>query len=88
MIDVATETMLTLTEAARQLGKSRETVRLWMKQQLLESVKLNGRWHTSAEALRRFAELPGEEELPVSPARLREEDRRALETLRALGVAN
>lgn len=57
-IDVTAETILTLPQAARRLGKHRDTLRNWITHGRggvrLEAVTLPGGLHTSTEALARF----------------------------------
>jgi hypothetical protein len=67
MIDLSTETPISLTEAARSLPPGRRsrpvhvsTVLRWILQGVhgirLEGARVGGRWLTSREALQRFAE--------------------------------
>ena len=65
LIDLATETLIPLVEAARQLPRRRagrathvSTLHRWRSRGLrgarLEAVRIGGIWHTSSEALHRF----------------------------------
>jgi len=54
MIDAASENIVTLTEAGRRLGKTRETVAAYVRAGKLDGATLDGRVHTSLEALARF----------------------------------
>lgn len=60
MIDIATETIITLEDAAKRLVVSRFTVSRWVTNGSrgikLEAIRVGGRWRTSVEALQRFAE--------------------------------
>jgi hypothetical protein len=67
MIDLHTETVLSLSQAAKRLPPGRSgkpthpaTLTRWIMTGVrgvkLEAAKLGGRWVTSAEALQRFAE--------------------------------
>jgi predicted site-specific integrase-resolvase len=85
-IDPAKETLLTLAEACRRLGKCDDTVRGYIRKGVLEAVVLCGRLHTSEEAIRRAAR-PYEPEAAVAGARTQTaSQRRAREKLRAMGV--
>lgn len=61
MIDISTEHLLTMTEAARLLPGRPSTCTLWrwrtrgVDGRVLESVTVGGRTYTSREALQRFA---------------------------------
>lgn len=60
-MSVLTETTLTLTEAARRLGKTYATVKRWIDRPganglPLEAKKIGGTCYTSLEALDRYSE--------------------------------
>jgi hypothetical protein len=60
MIDLATETLLTLEEAGRRLLVTTSTIHRWIthgsKGIRLEAGKVGSRWRTSEEALQRFSD--------------------------------
>ena len=60
MIDLATETLLTLEDAAERLLVSNCPVTRWVtrgsKGAKLEALRVGGLWRTSVEALQRFAD--------------------------------
>jgi hypothetical protein len=63
MIDIATETLITLRQAADREPPSRGGARvhfatIWRRitSRKLEGIRLGGRWLTSVEALQRYAE--------------------------------
>jgi hypothetical protein len=85
MIDAATESIITLSEAARRLGKTRATVASYVRAGKLDAVNLDGRPHTSLEALRRFAS-PIMPECRRTIAQTRAAHRRAVEELTAAGI--
>ncbi|MCH8968605.1 MAG: helix-turn-helix domain-containing protein [Planctomycetes bacterium] len=78
MIDLQSEQLLTLAEAARHLPTRPHvsTVWRWAATGGLETVRLGGRVYTSAEALDRFAEHRGGKRNPpqseLTPQRQRE----------------
>jgi excisionase family DNA binding protein len=88
MIDVATETLLTVTKAARRLGKHPDTVRAWIRAGRLEGVFVAGRLHTSLEAIERASApaLPAEKPKPQEGQTARQ--RKCLETLREFGMTD
>lgn len=59
MIDIATETIITLEDAAKRLLVSKTSVYGWVtrgfKGVRLEAFRVGGCWRTSVEALQRFA---------------------------------
>ena len=65
MIDISSEQMLTLTQAAKLLPGRPSVVTLWrwrskgVKGRKLETVAIGGRTYTSREALERFARHDG-----------------------------
>ena len=81
MIDIATETVLTLAAAARLRPPSRRgrpthpsTLARWALRGLrgtrLEVIRIGGQMYTSVEAIQRFAErLTAVGEVPVTPKR-------------------
>jgi hypothetical protein len=63
MIDIASEHLITLQEAADRLPASRggkpvhwSTIWRWIKDRKIEGVRIGARWVTSIEALQRHAE--------------------------------
>ncbi len=60
MIDIASERLLTLEQAAEKLQVSKPTVVRWIKQGTdglrLEAIKFGSHWRTSDEAIQRFGE--------------------------------
>jgi hypothetical protein len=70
MIDIMTEKLLTLAQAAALLPDHPSTATLWRWRvkgrngRLLETVTLGGKVYTSVEALQRFAEQSGGVILP------------------------
>jgi excisionase family DNA binding protein len=60
VIDLATETLLTLEKAAERLLVSKATLQRWIthgtKSVRLEAAKVGGRWRTSEEAIQRFSD--------------------------------
>jgi Protein of unknown function (DUF1580) len=78
MIDTATETLLTLDQAASRQPVSRggrpvhpATIWRWIRDRKLEGVRIGSRWLTSVEALQRHAEREtlralGDEPAPVA----------------------
>lgn len=93
MIDIRTETLLTVAAAARRLGKTADTVRIWINRGLLEGIHIAGKLHTSIEAIERVSHpVDAQPRLAtgLSVAEQREHDerqRKALEYLRAKGIA-
>jgi len=71
MIDIATETIITLEDAAKRLLVSKTSVYGWVtrgfKGVRLEAFRVGGCWRTSVEALQRFAnaQTPGHNQLSV-----------------------
>lgn len=93
MIDWRNETLLSLSEAAKRLGKSRASIYRWMSQGV-RGVRLEvlrgGRLFTSEEAIQRFFETLSQDVAPIndtmpSPCQQARADRRAQEALRAAG---
>ena len=80
MIDLQSEQLLTLADAARHLPTRPHvsTIWRWAAKGGLETVRLGGRVYTSAEALDRFAEHRGGKRKPPestpTPQRQREID--------------
>jgi excisionase family DNA binding protein len=94
VIDVATETILTIPKAARRLGRDPGTVRDWVDAGELEAIQLGKRRYTSVEALQRMADRQTEENrvgrpviLPRSPAQVSKARQAAIEQLRKSGIA-
>jgi excisionase family DNA binding protein len=101
MIDLATETVITLEEAAKRLLVNPSTVLRWVTQGTkglkLEAFRVGGRWRTSMEALQRFADAqtPSQEPTaslhPSQPVRSvlteKERQRRAAQACRELDEA-
>ena len=87
MVDVKTETLLTPSAAGRKLAKSARTVKLWIRQGVLEGVMVQGRLHTSLEALARFVTPVQPIQPPATPAEV-EKAREAVRRrrLRAKGL--
>ena len=60
MIHVATETLLTIDQAAKKLHVSKATVTTWIKRgthgMRLEAIKFGVHWRTSEEAIQRFGD--------------------------------
>ncbi len=74
MIDVASETILTIGEAAEKLKVSKATVTNWIKVGgkglRLEAIKFGSHWRTSEEALQRFGDQQTpQHEQPFKPTR-------------------
>jgi len=82
MIDIATETLLPLSKAAKRVPPARNgkrchesTILRWILKGTdgvkLEGIRLGGRWLTSVEALQRFAErlTPSQEQPPATSPR-------------------
>jgi excisionase family DNA binding protein len=93
MIDIATETIITLEDAAKRLLVNPSTVLRWVTQGAkglkLEAMRVGGRWRTSVEALQRFADAQTPRQEPYqtmqSPVRTpAERQRRAEEAGRRL----
>lgn len=85
MIDAATESIITLSEAARRLGKTRQTVAAYVRAGKLDAVSVDGRPHTSLEALGRFAR-PIEVKKRRTLAQARASHRKAVEEFAACGI--
>lgn len=72
MIDLATETLLTLSQAAAILPSRPSTATLWrwrtkgVKGRKLECISIGGKVLTSVESLQRFAQQQGDPETPAS----------------------
>lgn len=93
------ETLLTIPEAARRLGKHRDTVRAWMRRGLLEWVELPDGQHTTAEAIERMTTRLAArrqdvwrrgDRLPSAPAQERKANkahRAAVKVLKKLGLS-
>jgi hypothetical protein len=86
MIDIATETLLSLRDAAARIPSSRggrpthaATIFRLIQDRKLEGIRLGGRWVTSLEALQRYAEAETRAALgePVSAAPVISKRRRA-----------
>jgi len=60
VIDLATETLLTIEKAAHRLLVSKATLQRWITKGSngvrLEAAKVGGRWRTSEEAIQRFSD--------------------------------
>ena len=79
MIDIATETLITLKDAAARIPPSRagrptHAATIWrlIRARKLEGVRVGGRWVTSLEALQRYADREtlaalGDEPAPAPP---------------------
>ncbi len=69
MIDIQTEQLLTLAEAAKRLPTRPHvsTIWRWAATGGLETVRLGGRVYTSIEAIERFAEHRGGRRKPSEP---------------------
>ena len=73
MIDLASETLLTIEKDAERLHVSKATLNRWItygtKGIRLEAAKLGGRWRTSEEAIQRFSDCltPRHEPATASP---------------------
>ena len=83
MIDVTSETLITLPEAAALLPGRPSITTLWrwrtkgVRGRVLESVNIGGKVYTSEEALQRFAEYHGGSSV-ASPQRSPKERERAI----------
>jgi hypothetical protein len=94
MIDVQSETLLTLTDAAKRLPNRPSVCTLWrwrtrgIRGRRLESIAIGGMVYTSVEALARFAEQHGGNDSPSirSPAKREKEIARAEAALAAAGI--
>jgi hypothetical protein len=94
MIDVQTETLLSLSDAAKRLPNRPSVCTLWrwrtkgVRGRRLESVTIGGLVFTSLEALARFAEQHGGIDVIDirSPARREKEISRAEAALTAAGI--
>ena len=94
MIDLRTERLITLTEAAKILPRKPCVATLWrwrnagVRGRRLESVVVGGRIYTSAEALQRFALASGSPApAPRDTTHAREKRQRAVEReLQAAGL--
>lgn len=94
MIDVASETLLTLPDASKRLPNRPSLCTLWrwrnkgVRGRRLESVTIGGLVYTSLEALARFALQNGADNAPTirSPAKREREIRRAEAALAAKGI--
>jgi predicted site-specific integrase-resolvase len=86
MIDLASEHVLTLSQAARKVGVCRSTVRIWVATGKLDGLTLpNGQVRTSLEALARAC--PGaQREPPETLSRQRRRSAKAALELREMGV--
>jgi excisionase family DNA binding protein len=71
VIDLATETLLTLETAAERLQVSKATLHRWItygtKGVRLEAAKVGGRWRTSEEAIQRFSDCLTPRRAPTTP---------------------
>lgn len=78
MIDISTESLLSLADAARALPGRPHASTLWrwrtrgVAGRKLETVSLGGRVYTSREALQRFASHSGDSPAPARSDRERE----------------
>ena len=94
MIDITTEKLLTLAEAAALLPGRPSTATIWRWRtkgtcgRKLESIALGGKVLTSAEALQRFAQQLGGANNPAvrSPAQREREIRKAEAELKRAGI--
>jgi hypothetical protein len=75
MIDIATETLLTLRDAAARIPSSRAgrpthaaTVFRLIRARKFEGIRIGGRWVTSVEALQRYADRETRAALGDRPA--------------------
>lgn len=84
MIDPTTETLLTIPQAGRRLGKHPDTVRNWIMRGALDGVKVAGKLHTSLEAIARATEGVRQEAVQAQPAGSDYE--RSMAALRAQGM--
>lgn len=93
MIDISTETRLTIPQAAARLGVSRETAYRYLQGirhgYRLESLKIGGKRFTSVEACDRFVEAQNDDQPPerIKTRRERAKDHeRAIAYLRKEGI--
>jgi hypothetical protein len=94
MIDISTETLISLPEAAALLPNRPSLCALWrwrtrgVRGRRLESVLIGGTPYTSVEALQRFAAQQGDGPAPAirSPSRRQRDIERAERELRDAGV--
>ena len=86
MIDLANETILTLSEASRRLRVAHSTLRAWIAGGKLDGVTLpGGRMRTSVEALGRMCgQSPAQK--PETVAREKRRAERVAQQLREMGV--
>jgi hypothetical protein len=87
MIDITSETLITLPEAAARCPISRggrpvhpATIWRWIKSRKLEGTRLGDRWLTSVEAMARYAERQtlaalGGEPAPQAPVQTKQRQR-------------
>lgn len=99
MSNLLNETLLTVPEAGRRLGKHKNTIQAWMRRGLLEWVSLPSGQHTSVEAIERMtvqltalqqSEWRRGDSLPSAPANQRTSRRaheEAVKTLKRMGIA-
>lgn len=83
MIDPTTETLLTMPQAGRRLGKHPDTIRNWITRGALDGVKVAGKWHTSLEAITRATEAVRQEPVQARPG---SDYAEAMRQLRAAGM--
>lgn len=92
MIDLQTEHLMTIPQAAVRLGKSPATLKRWVLQNILEGIQLPGGLHTTAEAIERMVNRLSQvrglgRPTPQSPAARTKADKEAVEFLRSRGIA-
>lgn len=87
MIDIRTETILTVAEAARRLGKHSDTIRAWIRAEKLDGVEIAGKLHTSLEAIERASQPVVVREKSPTVRQMDARDKADLECLRKAGIA-
>lgn len=86
MIDPTEEELLTLPRAARLMGRHPDTVRMWAKSGVLETVRMGKRSYTTAGAVRQMAE-GGSRAKVRTPRQKRVAQERAMKKLKERGWA-
>jgi excisionase family DNA binding protein len=80
MIDLRHESLLTVSAAARILGKTPRTIRGWIRSGSLEGIRVAGRFYTSLEAIERASEpIESRRVQPSYRSRSKSRSRKALE---------